>query len=206
MKKVLAISTIITTVLFLLLPWLSFANKGEREFLGLTTTLGINLYIGTGMILSYDDSALSNSAIKWEVDPKNNAIDLIDTSSMDSSIEKNEVLVNKSLEIWTARPVKQTMYSIDKILIAFGLKANNLLGYAFGIFNSIAILSSIIIAKQRKFRNWGFAILTSSILLALQAAAFQADRRFIVSIFIPFGIIAIALAYASISKISLQEK
>ena len=204
-KKVFAISTIIITVLILLLPWVAFTNKGEREFLGLTTTLGGNLYVGTGMHLSYDNSVLSNSAIKWKVDPRNNTSDILDTRSIESSIEKNKALVNRSLEIWTSRPYEQARYSIDKILIAFGLKANNALGYTFGIFNTIAILSSIVVAKQRKYRNWGYAIFTSSILLALQAAIFQADRRFIVSIFIPLGVIAFAVAFAYISKLLRLE-
>jgi len=204
-KKVFTISTIIITVLILLLPWVAFTNKGEREFLGLTTTLGGNLYAGTGMHLSYDNSVLSNSAIKWKVDPKNNTSDILDTRFIESSIEKNKALVNRSLEIWTSRPYEQARYSIDKILIAFGLKANNALGYVFGIFNTIAILSSIVVAKQRKYRNWGYAVFTSSILLAFQAAIFQADRRFIVSIFIPLGVIAFAIAFAYISKLFRLE-
>lgn len=204
-KKIFAISTIIVTVLILLLPWVAFTNKGEREFLGLTTTLGGNLYVGTGMHLSYDNSVLSNSAIKWKVDPKNNTSDILDTRFIESSIEKNKALVNRSLKIWTSRPYEQARYSIDKILIAFGLKANNALGYVFGIFNTIAILSSIVVAKQRKYRNWGYAVFTSSILLAFQAAIFQADRRFIVSIFIPLGVIAFAMAFAYISKLLRLE-
>jgi hypothetical protein len=186
-----------TFVMFSLLPWIVFANNGDREFYGLTTTQGVNLYIGTGMVLSYDDSVLARSAISWKVDPKSNPNDVVDTRVFKSKIESNYYLTSKALEIWTARPLQQLGYAFDKMLIAFGLKVNSIPNYLLGVFTLFTLVCSILIYGVKRLSAWGAMTTTIFAMLALQAAIFQADRRFVLVVLLPFGFVVFVMTSSS---------
>ena len=186
---------LIFTFLFLL-PWLLFSQKQELGFIGLTTNQGVNLYIGTGMYLNYDDGILAESAIQRKVDERQNLDDRILIGPNTSRLDQNNIYKERAFEIWKDRPIKQLGYSLDKVLIAFGLKANSVLELSFGLFNLFAIFCSFLSIRVKSQRAWAVVILVTASLLATQAAIFQADRRFIVSIFLPFGLISIALVHS----------
>ena len=183
-------------VLFCLLPWVIFANNGDRKFYGLTTTQGINLYIGTGMVLSYDGSVLARSAISWRVDPRSNPNDIEDKRVFESEIQSSYYLTGKSLEIWTKRPLQQLGYAFDKILIAFGLKVNSIPNYLLGVFTLLTLASSISIYWVKRLSAWGATTMAIIAVLAFQAAIFQADRRFVLVILLPFGCVIFMMAYS----------
>jgi hypothetical protein len=191
LRTIFAITLIITC---LLSPWIYFANHAQPEFLGLTTNSGINLYIGTGMIIAYDDGILSKSAIEWRVDPKNNPKDLIELDPEVSPEQQNSDLTKKSLEIWKKRPLQEIGYGFDKALIAFGIKGNSTFDYILGLFSLVTLLSGIILLRFREHRAWGIALLVTFISLALQAAIFQADRRFVIPVLFPFATVCLGLA------------
>ena len=193
-----SIISLLVIILLTLLPWIVYSNIGDRKLYGLTTTQGINLYVGTGMVLTYDDSALANSAIHWKVDPRNNPKDIVNTNSFNSVLESNQYLTEKALGIWKTRPLQQIGYSFDKILIAFGFKVNLISNYLLGVFTVFALVGSVMLYKIRLLRAWGATTLTIFIVLAIQAAIFQADRRFVLTVFPQFGLISISLAYSNL--------
>ena len=146
-----SIVSLLVIVSLTLIPWIVYSNIGDRKFYGLTTTQGLNLYIGTGMVLSYDGSALANSAIYWKVDPRNNPKDIVNTNSFTSAQESNQFLTKKAVGIWRSRPIHQIGYSFDKILIAFGFKVNSISNYLLGIFTAFALVGSILLLKTRNY-------------------------------------------------------
>ena len=170
MNSIRNISTISLAVFILLSPWLFFASNAQPGFHGLTTNSGANLYVGTGMIIAYDEGILSKSAIKWRVDPRNNPKDLIELDPKVSPAQQNSELTKKSLEIWKERPLQEIGYGFDKVLIAFGIKGNSTFDYILGLFSLISLLSGIILLRFREHRAWGIALLVTFISLALQAA------------------------------------
>lgn len=176
-----------------LAPWILFANHAQPGFFGLTTNSGANLYVGTGMVLNYDNSQLAKSAIKWKVDPRNNTSDLFTIQSSESPASKNSQLTRESIQIWKERPFRQFGYGIDKALIAFGIKSNSVSGYVIGFFNVLSICSGILLLRMKAFRPWGFAILTTILLLAFQATIFQADRRFVAPLLLPLGCVCMSI-------------
>jgi hypothetical protein len=186
------------TIIFALLPWIIYSNIGDRKFYGLTTTQGLNLYIGTGMVLNYDNSTLAKSAVSWKVDPRNNPNDVVNTGSFESKFDSNYYLTEKALGIWKKRPLQQLGYSFDKILIAFGFKANSIANYLLGVFTASTLVSSILLYKVRHLRFWGTTTLAIFTVLAVQAVIFQADRRFVLVVFPPFGLVAISIAYSNL--------
>jgi hypothetical protein len=193
------ISTISLAVFILLSPWLFFASNAQPGFHGLTTNSGANLYVGTGMIIAYDEGILSKSAIKWKVDPRNNPKDLIELDPEVSPEQQNSELTIKSLEIWKKRPLQEIGYGFDKALIAFGIKGNSTFDYSLGLFSLISLLSGIILLRFREHRAWGITLLVTFISLALQAAIFQADRRFVIPVLFPFATVCLGLTIGRFS-------
>lgn len=199
MNSIRIISTILLAVFSLLSPWIYFANHAQPGFYGLTTNSGVNLYVGTGMIVAYDESILSKSAIKWRVDPKSNPKDQILLEPGLSPAEQNSEMTKKSLQIWKERPLQEIGYGFDKTLIAFGIKSNSTFDHIFGLFSLIALLSGIILLKIRKFRPWGTVLLFTFFSLALQAVFFQADRRFVIPVLFPIATVCLGLTIGSFS-------
>jgi hypothetical protein len=195
-----SISKIFTIVLLLLLPWLVFANTAQPGFLGLTTGSGVNAYTGTGMILEYNQGFLSRSAIKWRVDPKNNITDSIQNTGSLTPAEMNSVYSQKSIEIWKKRFGRQLGFGIDKVKFAFSVSSDSKFESLIGFFNLVAFTAGLILLKFRDLRSWGGALLLLTVTLALQAIVFQADRRFVVTIFFPFAAVCLGLAFGKITK------
>lgn len=190
-----------------LTPWIGFANNSNPGFHGLTTNSGINLYIGTGMIVSYDGGVLSSAAIKRGVDPKSNPSDVLNVAEGFSPVQVNELFQDRALEIWRERPIKVSLYGLEKVLIAFGFKANSHLDYLLGTFHLGALFAGTILLKFPNYRIWGISLLSTFLILAAQAAIFQADRRFIVPVFSPVAVIALTLALSlfSVKKCGLMS-
>ena len=193
---------VIISVFLMITPWIVFASSVQPGFLGLTTNSGANFYVGTGMVLSYDGSVLARSAIKWKVDPNNNPIDLLSVTPDQSLSDQNSQLLKKSLNIWGERPLREIGFGIDKVLIAFGFKANSKIDHLFGLFSLFSIIAAVYLTRIPRVRVWGLSTLTVATVLAIQASVFQADRRFVVPIFFPFSIICLGLA---IGKLPLQK-
>jgi hypothetical protein len=181
--------------LLILSPWVLFASHVQPGFFGLTTNSGGNLYTGTGMILDYNGSALAKSASRWKVDPVSNPKDIIENNGSKSAVELNDIYTEKTLGIWRERPLAQIRYGIDKVLIAFGLKTNSLLDSALGFITLGSIFSSILLIARGRFRPLGAALLCCMATLAFQAFVFQADRRFVVTILLPFSVIVMGTAF-----------
>lgn len=182
-------------VLFaVLLPWFTHAEKSQGNFFTLSTSSGINLYIGTGMESNRSSNlVLANSASKWRVTEEFNQLDIVEPNLNLTAQQSNDLYMKTAVDIWKKRPWQQIGFSFDKVLIAFGIKSNTLSDYLFGIYNLITIICSIYFILINIHRTIGFCTLIMAFLLSAQAVAFQADRRFIVSIFLPFASITIGL-------------
>lgn len=204
-KAFRGIAGLFMCVALLLSPWILFANHVQSGFIGLTTNSGANLYVGTGMVLSYDDSVLAKSAVKWKVDPKNNPSDLYTVVASGSPATQNSELTRKSIQIWRDRPISQIGYGIDKVLIAFGFKSNSATGYIFGLFNVASLIAGAVLYRSRTFRAWGFTILIAACLVAFQAVLFQADRRFVVPILFPWASVCLGLLLGYLPTSNLKK-
>lgn len=199
-RIVVSLSSIILMVAMLLSPWVLFVNDSQPGFFGLTTNSGINFYVGTGMLLSYDESLLAKSAVKWRVDPRNNPSDIKVGATAGSPAIQNSKFTDKALQIWKERPLREIGYGIDKTLIAFGFKSNSVTDYVYGLFNAFSLISAALLIRSRTFRVWGVTTLITALVLASQAAVFQADRRFVVPVLFPFAIVCLGIALGNLSN------
>jgi hypothetical protein len=181
-------------VSLLLLPWLIFVNSAQSGFLGLTTNSGVNMYIGTGMIIDYDQGVLSKSAMRWKVDPRSNPSDVISSNANQSPKEIDNAYKQKALQIWQKRPGSEVGFGLDKVLIAFGFKTNSRSDLIMGLFILLGLLSAAILLKSRTSKSWGAVLLFTMATLATQAVLFQADRRFVVPVLFPFATICLGIA------------
>lgn len=195
-----SIPKIVAIVFVLLLPWLVFTSKVQPGFLGLTTGSGVNSYIGTGMILDYDQGFLSRSAIKWKVDPKSNPLDSFESAINATPEEMNSLYLQKSIEIWKKRFWRELGFGLDKVKFAFSLGTNSNFDILIGVFNLLGFVAGLVLLKFRDLRPWGIALLLAVATLALQAIVFQADRRFVVPVLFPFATVCLGLAFRKVTR------
>jgi peptidoglycan/LPS O-acetylase OafA/YrhL len=90
--------------------------------------------------------------------------------------------------------MNQIGFGLDKALIALGIKSNSLVDYIFGLFALLTLLAGATLLQTKELRPWGSATLATIGILSLQAAVFQADRRFVIPVLYPFSVICIGLA------------
>jgi hypothetical protein len=199
-RIIISLSSIVLMVALLLSPWVLFVNDSQPGFFGLTTNSGMNLYVGTGMVLNYDESLLAKSAVKWRVDPRNNPTDIRVDATAGSPVIQNSKFTDKAIQIWKERPLREIGYGIDKILIAFGFKSNSVTDYVYGLFNALSLISAALLIRSRTFRAWGVTTLITALVLASQAAVFQADRRFVVPVLFPIAVISLGIALGNLPR------
>ena len=206
-KKFIQYISLYLSVLFvILLPWFIHAEESQGEFFSLTNSKGVSLYIGTGMPSGQStNQVLVDSAKKWRVSEEFNTLDAVEFDSTITSQQMDKLWGEKALKIWKKRPLQQIGFSTDKILIAFGLKTNSLKDLALGIYNLIGLLSASLILHKKEFHNVGAQTLIIAALLAIQAALFQVDRRFIISILPPLASVSIFLATLTILTMIRQK-
>jgi hypothetical protein len=177
------------TTLVILAPWFMHISNTNPGFVGLTSTQGINLYIGVGMVPTPSNEMLFNSGTNCNVDPQSNPGDILQYG-LNFGVEESKILTRKSFEIWQERPKQQLCHAVNKILIGFGILANRPIDFTFGIFNLIAVICAAFLYTQLKFRPWASVVLVTALVLMIQSAIFQADRRFVITVFTPFAILA----------------
>ena len=204
-KKRLQASVGVSAIVgILLLPWLMYVNLENPSLRSLTSTSGVNLYVGTGMILDYNDGALADSAIRWRVDPKSNSGDILNFTETQGWVEKNQIYTEKATEIWAERPYRVFRFGTEKVLIAFGIKSNSLFEFSYGFYNLMTLLIAVRLLFLRKFRGIAVATLLTILLLGIQAFIFQADRRFMIPLLFPFSVICFG-AFAKVFVRSFLE-
>lgn len=198
-RKIELISIFIFLLFVFLSPWLTFTKTQHPGFIGLTSNLGINAYIGTGMVLNYDGGILSSSAMHWGVDPKSHPNDLIDLDPTLPRVEQSKILTEKAVEIWRERPLKQIGYGVDKFLIAFSLKGTSTASWFLAVFVLSSFFSSFRVMAEQHSRAWGGLYITTILLLATQAFFLQADRRYVFPTLFPLALVCLALATSRMS-------
>ncbi len=201
----ITLPSLILVVVIFLSPWLIFAKSAQPGFRGLTTTFGVNTYIGTGMFLTYDGSVLAKSAVRWRVDPNSNPRDVFEFNPLLTRVEQNTILTSKSIQIWKERPLKEIAFGFNKVLIAFGLLSNSVMQHVLGLLSLFSIVSALALVKARFSHPWGWLLLSTSSILALQAFFLQADRRFVFPILFPLSVIVIGLMIERILYIKVRD-
>jgi hypothetical protein len=205
-KSVRYISLYLSVLFVILLPWFIHAEESQGEFFSIANSKGVSLYIGTGMPSGQStNQVLADSAKKWRVSQEFNTLDVVEFDSTITSQQMDKLWGEEALKIWKKRPLQQIGFSTDKILIAFGLKTNSLKDLALGIYNLIGLLSASLILHKKEFHNVGAQTLIIAALLAIQAALFQVDRRFIISILPPLASVSIFLASLTILTMIRQK-
>ena len=198
-KSIQYISLYLLVLFAILLPWLIHAKESQGDFFSLANSQGASLYQGTGMPSGKStNQVLADSAKKWRVSQEFNTLDVVEFDSTISSQQMDRLWGEQAFKIWKKRPLQQIGFSLDKVLIAFGLKTNSSKDLALGIYNLIGLLSASLILRKKEFHNVGAQTLIIAVLLVIQAALFQADRRFIISILPPLTSVSIFLASLTI--------
>ena len=198
-NKFFHLFSILVLLIFLMLPWVIYAKTTQGSFLPLTNTSGYALYYGTGMIVK-GDPILKQAATKNRVDSESNIEDLLVFDKPITASEMNEIYTNKTIEIWSKRPLNQFLFGLQKIMINFGFIIRNYYEYLLGFFSLMTITASLVLIKQKKHLDWAFAFILYFFCQSFQAMFFFSDKRYLIPTFIPISIIVLSLAVSKLIK------
>ena len=198
-NKFFHLFSILVLLIFLMLPWVIYAKTTQGSFLPLTNTSGYALYYGTGMIVK-GDPILKQAATKNRVDSESNIEDLFVFDKPITANDMNEIYTNKTIEIWSKRPLNQFLFGLQKIMINFGFIIRNYHEYLLGFFSLMTITASLVLIKQKKHLDWAFAFILYFFCQSFQAMFFFSDKRYLIPTFIPISIIVLSLAVSKLIK------
>lgn len=192
-KKLTSILLLLGLTGALLSPWLYYANRDNPSKFTFTATSGGNLYIGLGMHIAYDNGPISRAAIFWKVDPRSNPSDVLSETDQSDIRALDEMFGERALEIWKKRPLQQLGFGLAKIAIAFSVYVDSFPQLLLGLLVVTSLFLSLYSVFFRKFsiesRLASLLYISITVILAIQAFLFQADRRFVFPVLIPASIL-----------------
>lgn len=157
-----------------LLPWTLFVSNSQGKFVLLSTTQGINEYLGT--VSDPETPSLPSRAAKH--------LDLaLDTDFYENTRklplnEQNEVFKRAARENWHKRPFATAIHSVAKILHTFGFSLRDLRDAVFLALFLVALLGSIYSWRRNQNRALCVAFWSLIFITALQAFWFLPNQRF----------------------------
>jgi len=198
-KKFLHLFSILVLLIFLMLPWMIYAKTTQGSFLPLTNTSGYALYYGTGMIVK-GDPILKQAATENRVNSESNMEDLLVFDEPITASEMSEIYTNKTIEIWSKRPLNQFLFGLQKIMINFGFIIRNSYEYFLGFFSLVTITASLLLIKQKKHLDWAFTFVIYFLCQSFHSMIFFSDKRYLIPTFIPISIIVLSLAVSRLIR------
>lgn len=190
--------------LLLLSPWLVFMQYSQNT-ISLTTGAGINLLIGTGRDVEPDGTILAQSAKKCNVMDRFNPANELSSPEGLTFSQVNSLHTQRAISLWKNSLFNHTCFGLQKVLIAFGGKANSKLDLVYGVISGSSILISILLLFSRRLKSIGFYFTSLLFLLAVQAFFFQVDRRFTVPFVLPMFIVCIGIIVGQIKVWRLPD-
>jgi hypothetical protein len=203
-------SRYVIVVFLCLLPWLVFIQQNQSTW-SLTTGSGINLLTGTGRDVVSDGTVLAQAA---------NGCTVADNFNPESELASPEDLtygqVNNmhqqtAIKLWRESFSNHLCFGFQKVLIAFGFKANSNWELIYGVITVATILVSVLSLISVRLKAIGIYFLSFLFLLGIQVFLFQADRRFTAPFVLPMFMICSAMAIGLFkhrlnSKFTFKEK
>lgn len=157
-----------------LLPWTLFVSKSQGKLVLLSTTQGINEYLGT--LSDPETPSLPSRAAKH--------LDLtLDTDFYENTRklplnEQSEVFKQAARENWRARPLATAIHGVAKILHTFGFSLRDPRDAVFLALFLVALLSSIYSWRKNQNRTLCVAFWSLTFITAIQAFWFLPNQRF----------------------------
>lgn len=186
-KKSLLVYLCIMMILFLL-PWTLFLSIKNNSPVFLSTTLGINLYLGTGVETNFELS--SNQKIlptlvakHWNLESdsikKNTQNEVVGMTVL----EQDRYLKQIAKEIWQLRPLDNCIYGVAKIFHGFGFSMRGLKDFIQILLLVTSALFSLYLWNKNQWMEWCIFYWTTFTLTSIQLFFFLPDQRFKIVIF-----------------------
>jgi hypothetical protein len=197
-------SRYVIMVFLCLLPWLVFIQQNQSTW-SLTTGSGINLLTGTGRDVVSDGTVLAQAAIGCAVaDNFNPESELASPDDLTYG-QVNNLHQQTAIKLWKESFSNHVCFGFQKVLIAFGFKANSNWELVYGVITVVTILVSLLSLGAMRLKAIGIYFLSFLFLLGILVFLFQADRRFTAPFVLPMFMICSALAI-DLFKLCLSSK
>lgn len=174
-RRALALS--VATIVALMLPWSLFISTQNRMFIPFSTTLGVNLYLGTGaerdivhgnLDSRYAEKAgLAIVAHKEEIAPP-----------QATAAELNKFYTHEAVLRWKAQPAPILIYGLLKIGHSVGLSLRGGKDVLVLGITLLSLASAVYLWRSRRYAPWQAVYWAALAVMLLQTLAFLSNLRF----------------------------
>ncbi|OCT16078.1 hypothetical protein A8709_10730 [Paenibacillus pectinilyticus] len=176
-------------LMILIMPWTIFISVTNSSFIPLSTNQGLVLYQGAGGSDGIEYYTLSDKVRKYfnlnntdlnvyevlsqyneKIDPEHN--------DHKKAVTYNKMFQSKAIELWKERPLEEVILGFAKVLHGFGFSLRGLKDIVLALFSLTSILTSIILWRTRKHRDFILLFWMLIFIFSFQAFLYQGDQRF----------------------------
>ena len=179
----------------MLIPWAIFLSVMNNNLILLSTTSGLNLYLGTGVDIDLKEdpnSLMSLTARKLNL--RDEQI-ITQTEQNVKNMTKQEENVYRSAvakEIWLSRPINTLVYSLSKVFHGFGFSLRDSRDLLLVILFISSVVFSLYLWISRNHREWCLFFWAILLVISFQMFIYLPNQRFKTVIFdLPAIMIAI---------------
>ena len=187
----------VLTLAAALLPWTAFISAANGRLIPLSSTSGVNLYLGTGAA-GGDGAGDLPSAVAGRLGlvgapPAARAAAQAAQAALSPS-EQDSLYSGAAAEVWRARPGATALYGLSKAAHAFGFSLRGGSdAVQVGLFVA-ALAASLWLWRARRQRPWALFLWVLIAVTALQAFLFLSNQRFKVVVFDLPALLVVGLA------------
>ena len=158
-----------------ILPWSMYVSLNTGRVVFLSTTQGINLYLGAGLGSDAQDPT-AKGALCQRAATRLGLYDRALDSRVRSVVEGlnphegSDYLQKTAVAAWKSRPLKTSLYGLTKILHSFGFSFRHLRDTFLAGYFIVSVISSVYLWRRQRYREW--CVFFWAVLLSVSALAF----------------------------------
>lgn len=181
-------------------PWSLFVSSQTGMFVPLSTTQGLNLYLGVGLGIPANAEAGLHDIVAKKLnlqDPTRDAQITAQAAKL-SVPESHRFYQATAKEIWKERPLETTAYALAKVAHSFGGSLRGTKDWALMLHTAAVLVAAGWLWRRKEHRGWCVFLALSLAFEGAQAFWFLANIRF-KTIFVDLqATIVLALAIESV--------
>ncbi len=184
----------------LVAPWSIFASSQTGMFVPLSTTQGLNLYLGIGMGVPANAETGLHDIVAKRLNLQDQARDeqILAEAAKLSVPESHKFYQAKAKEIWKERPLATATYGLAKVAHSFGASLRGMKDWALLLHTTAVFAATAWLWRRGEHRGWCMFLALSFVFEAAQAFWFLPNIRF-KTIFLDLqATIVLALAIESV--------
>lgn len=179
-RKLALMVPVVAGTVALVAPWSWFASASTGMFVPLSTTQGLNLYLGVGIPApNKAETGLHDTvARQFKLQDAARDAEVTQQAQAISVPESHRFYQSVAVAAWKERPLATAAYGLAKVAHSFGGSCRGMKDFVLGGHSVFVVLGAVWLWRQRVRREWCVFWAVSVVFSAAQAFAFLPNIRF----------------------------